>query len=96
MLRFSALALGDVSTDSPIADEASRWIEHRHAGNGVVDGASVRDRYCPLEIPEWQVRVDRRTVLAPTLFVGIDIGMLPARLADLRSRERRRIARPLG
>jgi hypothetical protein len=96
VLLLGALALGDVPADAAIPDEASRLIEHRDAGNGVPDPAAVRGLYWALEVAEWQVRVDRRPVLAPNLFVGIDVGMLPARLADLGSGERRRVARPLG
>jgi hypothetical protein len=96
MLGFSSLSLGDVAADAAIAEEAPRLIEHRHPGDGVVNNASVRDGYRALEIAKREVRVDRCPVVAPTLFVEIDMGMFPARLADLRSRERRRIARPLG
>ena len=37
--------LRDVPADAAIADEASRLIEHRDAGNGVVDPATGRGLY---------------------------------------------------
>ena len=85
VLRLGALALGDVAADTAVAHEAPDLIERRDAGNGDVARAAVRSRAGELEIPEWQVRVERGPVLAPSLFIGLDVRDLPAGLADLGS-----------
>ena len=95
MLRLGALALGDVAADTPVAHEAPDFIEHRDAGHGDVARAAVRSRAGELEIPEWEVRVERGPVLAPSLFVGLDVRDLPAGLADLGS-GCRRVGQPFG
>ena len=73
VLRLGALALGDVAADTAVAHEAPNPIERRDAGNGDVARAAVRSRAGELEIPEWEVRVERRPVLAPSLFIGLDV-----------------------
>jgi hypothetical protein len=49
----------------------------------IVSLAAVRGRSGELEIAERQVRVERGPVLAPGLFVRLDVRDLPAGLADL-------------
>src|ERR1700687_4290255 len=83
VFRLGALALGDVAADTPVAHEAPDLIERRDAGNGDVARRAVRSRPGELEVPKWEVRVERGPVLAPRLFVGLDVRDLPAGLADL-------------
>ena len=95
VLRLGALALGDVAAHTPVAHEAPDFIERRDPGNGDVARAAVRSRPGEFEVPEWEVRVERGPVLAPGLFIGLDVRNLPAGLADLGS-ARRRVGQPFG
>src|SRR4029453_11394235 len=95
VLRLRALALGDVAANTAVAHEAPDLIERRDAGNGDVARASVRSRAGELEIPEWEVCVERGPVLAPSLFIGLDVRDLPAGLADLGA-ACRRVGQPFG
>ena len=88
-LRFGDLALGDVPPDAAVAGEAARLVEHRDAGNGHVAPATVGRGAGDLEVAERQVRIERRPVLAPRLFVRFDVRHLPARLADFGAPRRR-------
>ena len=80
---LGALALRDVLADAPVADEAPSFIEHRHSRNGEIVLAAVRRRTRQLEVAEGQVRVQHRAVVAPRVFVRLEIWNLPARLADV-------------
>ena len=82
VLVLRALALGDVPPDAPVADELPGSIEHGHSGHGHVALAAVRGGARQLEIAEGQVRVQHRAVLAPRLFVRLEVRNFPARLAD--------------
>src|SRR4029453_5358668 len=73
VLPLGALALGDVAADAPVAHEAPDLVERRDAGYGDVARATVRSRPGELEIAEGKVRVERGAVLAPGLFVGLDV-----------------------
>ena len=86
VLRLGALALGDVPPDAPVADELPGFIEHGHSGHGHVALAAVGGGARQLEIAEGQMRVQHRAVLAPRLFVRLEVRNFPARLADLRVR----------
>src|SRR4030095_2930187 len=95
VLRLRALALGDVAANTAVAHEAPDLIERRDAGNGDVACAAVRSRAGELEIPEWEVRVERAPLLSQSLFFGLDVRDLPARLSDLGSAYRR-VGQPFG
>jgi hypothetical protein len=95
VLRLGALALGDMAADTPIPHEAPDLIERRDAGHGDIARAAVRSRAAELEIPEWEVCVERGPVLAPSLFIGLDVRDLPAGLADLGA-ACRRVGQPFG
>src|SRR5215468_6199323 len=95
MLGFGALAVRDIAADTAVADEAPDLVEHWDARDGDIARAAVRGRAGKLEIPEREVGVERGPVLAPSLFVGLDVWDLPPRLAELRSRCVR-VGQPFG
>src|SRR4029453_19570365 len=95
MLRPTALAIGEVPPEPAIADEAPALVECRQPRHGHVTLAAVGGGARKLEVPEWEMSVQRGPVLAPSLFVGLDVGDLPAGLADLGS-GRRCVGEPFG
>ena len=79
---FGTLALGDVPADAAVTDEPPVLVENRHAGHRDVALAAVRGCSSKFEVAKRQVRIERRAVLPPGLFVGLQVGHLPARLPD--------------
>ncbi len=69
-----SFALGDLPAQTAVADEAPRLVEHRQPRNGPVPLAAVGLRARKLEIAEWQMGVERLPMLAPGLFVGLQVG----------------------
>ena len=83
---FGALTVRNVAPDPAIAHEASSLVKDGQPRHGHVALAAFGGRPRELEIAERQVRVKRLPVLAPAFFVRLQIGHLPARLADFRDR----------
>src|ERR1700688_1973702 len=94
-LVLRPLAFGDVPSDPPIADEASRPVKYRQPRDRHVALAAIGRRSSELKISEWQVRIECLTVLAPALLVRLKVGHFPPSLADLGAR-RRRVSKAFG
>ena len=78
-----------------VTGKASRTVEHREPRDGYIALATVGRGPRELEIPKRQVGIECLPVLAPSLFVRLQVRHLPARLTDLRA-GRRRIRETFG
>jgi hypothetical protein len=78
-----------------VTDKAPHRAEHRQPGDRYIALTTVGRGPRELEIPERQVGIECFPVLAPSLFVRLQVRHLPARLADLRP-GRRRIRQTFG
>ena len=92
---FRPLSLGDVPPDAAVADKTSRLVKYRQPRDGHISLAAVGRRPRELEISERQVGIEGLAVLAPGLSVRLEVGHLPAGLADFGAR-RRRVSQPFG
>ena len=90
---FYPLSLGDVPPHAAVADETSRFVKYRQPIDRHIALATVGRRPRELEIAERQVGVERLPVPTPAFCIGLEIGHLPSRLANLGDR---RLGKRLG
>src|SRR5205085_1632462 len=81
--RLRAFAIGDVSADAAVTDEAPRLVKYRQPRDGDVALSTVGRRPRELEITERQVGIEGFAVLLPSFGIRLQMRHFPARLTDL-------------